>query len=63
MKRKYESEILQMCHEEVMGLHEIGAISDERMREFDEMYLIPEVPHDSRRVIFPSGAQGCPTPD
>jgi DNA-binding transcriptional regulator YiaG len=48
MSRKYNSGILKMCHEEIIGLHEAGAISDERMKEFDEMYLAAEVPRVSR---------------
>jgi DNA-binding transcriptional regulator YiaG len=41
MNKKYESEIAEMCHEEAIGLHEIGAISDTRMKEFDELCLSP----------------------
>jgi DNA-binding transcriptional regulator YiaG len=44
MKRKYESEILQICHEDAMEMYEIGAISADRMREFDEMCLASEAP-------------------
>ena len=42
MKRKYESEILQVIHEDMMGMHELGIISDARMREFDEDCLMKE---------------------
>jgi DNA-binding transcriptional regulator YiaG len=42
MKRKYQSEQLMVCHEEAKALHDIGAITDARMREFDEMCLTPE---------------------
>ena len=37
MKRKYDSEALQVMHEEMMDFHRSGFISDERMREFDEI--------------------------
>jgi len=37
MKREYESEMMQVLHEELMDLHRSGFISDARMREFDEM--------------------------
>ena len=37
MKRKYESEALQVMHEEMMDFHRSGYISDEEMREFDEL--------------------------
>ena len=36
MKRKYDSELLQVLHEEMMDFHRSGFISDERMREIDE---------------------------
>ncbi|GHU49226.1 hypothetical protein FACS1894200_07670 [Spirochaetia bacterium] len=44
MKARYESDIIAMCHEEAMGMHKLGLIDDARMREFDEMCLVPEVP-------------------
>ena len=37
MKYKYESEILQVLHEEWMDMHRSGFISDEEMRKFDEL--------------------------
>ena len=37
MKRKYDSELLQVLHEEMMDMHRSGFISDARMREFDEI--------------------------
>jgi len=40
MKKKYESEILQVIHEDMKGMHQLGFISDARMREFDEMCLV-----------------------
>ena len=42
MKLKYGSEILQVMHEDMKGMHELGIISDARMREFDEMCLVQE---------------------
>jgi DNA-binding transcriptional regulator YiaG len=42
MGKKYESEALQVIHEDMKGMHELGIISDARMREFDEMCLIQE---------------------
>jgi DNA-binding transcriptional regulator YiaG len=49
VKRKYESELLQIIHEEMMDMHQSGFISDSRMREFDEMCLIqePETPKEA----------------
>ena len=37
MKHKYDSELLQVLHEEMMDMHRSGFISDARMREFDEI--------------------------
>jgi len=37
MKRKYESEAMQVMHEEMMDMHRSGFISDARMKEFDEI--------------------------
>ena len=37
MKYKYESEILQVLHEEWMDMHRSGFVSDEEMREFEEI--------------------------
>jgi len=40
MKKKYQSKILQAIHEDMKGMHELGIISDERMREFDRECLV-----------------------
>ena len=54
MKREYESDIIEMCHEEALALHKLGAISDERMKEFDKMAfapgLVPEAPKVSSQT-------------
>ncbi|GHU60582.1 hypothetical protein FACS189445_0280 [Spirochaetia bacterium] len=50
MKKKYESELLMVCHETAQALHEIGAITDAEMKEFDEDCLV----HD------PSSPSGSP---
>jgi putative transcriptional regulator len=36
---KYKSDILEMIHENATANFKIGAISEERMREYDEMCL------------------------
>ena len=36
---KYKSDILEVIHENAVANFEIGAISGERMREYDEMCL------------------------
>ena len=42
---KYKSDILEMIHENAVENFKIGAISAERMREYDEMCLA--VPMDA----------------
>ena len=42
MNSKYESEMLQVIHEDMKGMHQLGIISDARMREFDKMCLSQE---------------------
>ncbi|MCL2042980.1 MAG: hypothetical protein FWG89_02450 [Treponema sp.] len=37
---KYKSNILEMIHENAMANFEIGAISEARMQEYDEMCLV-----------------------
>ncbi|MDR2581397.1 MAG: hypothetical protein LBC85_10455 [Fibromonadaceae bacterium] len=37
---KYKSDILEMIHENATANYEIGAISEARMREYDEMCFI-----------------------
>jgi DNA-binding transcriptional regulator YiaG len=44
MKKKgnYYSEACEAIHEGARDLYEIGAITMERMREYDEMCFVPE---------------------
>jgi len=53
MKNRYESELLQVIHEDMKGMHELGIISDAEMRKFDEMCLIQELdtPHPAENHI------------
>ena len=39
MKKKYKSEALMAIHQDAKALYRIGAISPERLREFDELCL------------------------
>ena len=36
---KYESEILKVMHQDAIEAYKIGAITEARMREYDEMCL------------------------
>ena len=40
MNAQYNSEAAEAIHESAQDLYEIGAISKDRMREFDEMCLV-----------------------
>jgi DNA-binding transcriptional regulator YiaG len=51
MAKNYKSDICESIHEEAVALHEVGAISDEQMRHFDNSCLVPEEPPiDTSRV-------------
>ncbi|MCL2810096.1 MAG: hypothetical protein FWD24_08570 [Treponema sp.] len=39
---KYESNILKMIHENALKKFKYGIISEEKMREYDELCLIPD---------------------
>jgi DNA-binding transcriptional regulator YiaG len=42
MKEKYQTELLGALHETAVGLHKIGVISNEEMREYDKDCLAQE---------------------
>ena len=42
MRKKYQSEILEAVHEEAQALFEAGAISKERMDEYNHACLTPK---------------------
>lgn len=52
MKANYESELLQVIHEDMKGLHHLGIISDVEMKEFDRDCLV-QTPKISRKVEQP----------
>ena len=39
-KGKYKSELLMVCHMDAKAMHEVGAISDKEMREYDHDCLV-----------------------
>ena len=47
MKKKYQSEILKVLHEDAQGLYKIGAIDEVKMREFDEACLVHGAPQSN----------------
>jgi DNA-binding transcriptional regulator YiaG len=42
MDKKYQSEILMVCHQDAEEMYELGLIGDAKMREFDEGCLVHE---------------------
>jgi len=54
---KYESEILEAMHQEAIEMYKIGAISEARMREYDEMCLSnPKTEYKSSTVYTADSA-------
>ena len=39
-KGKYKSELLMVCHMDAQAMHEVGAISDKEMQEYDRDCLV-----------------------
>jgi len=62
MKKKYQSKILQAIHEDAQDMHELGIISDERMRYFDEECLIkePEPTYETSNSTIAKAAHSDP---
>ena len=42
MKEKYQSELLGAIHETATGLHKIGVINNQEMKEYNEDCLVQE---------------------
>jgi DNA-binding transcriptional regulator YiaG len=60
MKKKYESEIMQVCHEGAEAMYKIGAIDAARMREYDALCFAdaskPETIRQPVRELKPAAA-------
>lgn len=51
MKRKqYRSNVMASIHETVEGLHRIGLIDKQTMKEFDQRCLIPVPPLSAKKI-------------
>ena len=53
MKKKYKTEALQVIHEDMKSMNQIGIISDEKMRKFDKMCLSNNSPKSDKINKFP----------
>ena len=51
-EKKYYSEASMVAHEMAKDLHELGAINDIRMKEYDEMCFVQE-PKPARKTSEP----------
>jgi len=47
MNKKYESEMLEVIHEDMKGMHKLKIINDVQMDEFDKMCLTQEFKSDN----------------
>ena len=61
MKDKYESEMLQVIHESMKGLHRLGIVSDTEMRKFDKDCIVPE-PKKPRKTASSKNTSGGTKP-
>jgi putative transcriptional regulator len=44
---KYKSDIYEAIHQDAIADYEVGAISEAKMREYDEMCLTQEISQDN----------------
>ena len=56
MKDKYESEMLEVIHEDMKGLHKLGIVSDAEMRKFDKLCITKE-PKTTHKTASPVGTR------
>ena len=54
---KYKSEILEVLHQDAIADFEVGAISESRMREFDEMCLVQEGEKNNKIEVSATAGQ------
>jgi DNA-binding transcriptional regulator YiaG len=66
MARKYQSELLGVLHQDALADYQLGIISDEEMREYDEDCLVsePKIPRKTQTGIrqAPASAHAGPRP-
>jgi len=53
MKNMYESEAMQVIHEEMQDMHRSGFLSDAEMRKFDKLCLLkkPKKAHEAKKSL------------
>ena len=55
---KYKSEIKKVIHLEAVSMHTVGSISDEEMREYNEMCLVKPAASAARGSTRKSAGSG-----
>ena len=60
MDRKYRSEAMEPIYENALANFEIGAISEERFREYERACFVPETP--DIESASSSSVMGIPVP-
>jgi DNA-binding transcriptional regulator YiaG len=55
-KKRYKSEIMMVLHEMGKGLFEVGAITEEQMREYDRDCLVQDEPAKPKAARAPKRA-------
>jgi DNA-binding transcriptional regulator YiaG len=53
MKEKYQTELLGALHETAVGLHKIGVINNDEMREYDKDCLV-QTPKPAHKTEQPA---------
>jgi hypothetical protein len=54
MKKKYQSELLGVLHQDALADYKLGIISEAEMREYDEGCLVHDpVPRDTKKAPVP----------
>ena len=54
---KYKSEIYEVVHQDALACFEVGAISEAKMREYDEMCLVKETETETEYTQKPRKEQ------
>jgi DNA-binding transcriptional regulator YiaG len=50
---KYKGEVYEVVHQDAVAMYKVGAISEERMKEYDEMCLVkePEPAYEAEKLV------------
>ena len=51
---KYKGEVYEVVHQDAVSMYKVGAISEERMKEYDEMCLAQEPDYEAEKSLKPA---------